>query len=52
MLPNKDTMGLFQAQFWQLAQYSSWAFFFLLSYRPGTKGCFLNEKNLFVRVLF
>lgn len=28
MLPDKDTMGLFRAQFWQLAQYSSWAFFF------------------------
>lgn len=32
MLPDKDTMGLFRAEFWQLAQYSSWAFFFFFSF--------------------
>lgn len=60
VLPNKDTTGLFRAQFWQLVQYSSGAliffnlfvFFSLVSYRLGTKGCCLNEKNLFLCVLF
>lgn len=52
-LPDKDSMGPFGAQFWQLAQYSRWAFYFLLlSYRAGTKGCCLNEKNLFLPILF
>lgn len=32
MLPDKDTMGLFRAEFWQLAQYSSWPFFFFSFY--------------------
>lgn len=44
MLSNKDTMGCSGLNFGNLLNIQAGLFFFLLSYRPGTKGCCSNEK--------